>query len=144
MPAIYSYRKVFDAYTTYALAEPDGVRCTELATIDGTTYVSVPDGAQLPAQPAQITVVPVQLDDALKTALRAASPPLQLIDRQVVEQIRSRYTENDELYLARIGVGKALGTYEPSTDELAELRDYQAWVEAAREWGRAQRAALGL
>ena len=80
----------------------------------------------------------------LRAEIRAASPQCRLIDAQMIEQIRSMYTQDDEMYLARIGVGAALGTYTPSESELATLRDYQAWVEGVREWGRAQRAALGV
>ena len=52
MPIIYKYQKISDAYTTYLLAEPDyellGLedRITELCTIDGVTYVSVPDAGR--------------------------------------------------------------------------------------------------
>ena len=41
-------------------------------------------------------------------------------------------------------VGQALGSYQMSPGEVAELMEYQAFVEAARAWGREQRAGLGL
>lgn len=47
MPSIYTYRKVCDHYATHELRLPDGA--IELATVDGLTYVSVPDGVALGA-----------------------------------------------------------------------------------------------
>jgi hypothetical protein len=60
------------------------------------------------------------------------------------EQIRQRYSPDDEIFLARIGVGTALGTYAMPPEEEHELSDYQAYVESVREWGRQQRRELGL
>ena len=63
MPTIYKYQKISDAYTTYILAEPDyellGLedRITELCTIDGVTYVSVPDGITLRFSPLGLTYI---------------------------------------------------------------------------------------
>ena len=72
MPHIVSYQKQSDAYTVYQLAAPDG--STELCTIDGVTYVSVPDEV-LPEQPEQISasvVDPVTLTTVLRDAIKAA------------------------------------------------------------------------
>lgn len=118
---------------------------TELAEIEGLTYVSLPDGLELPEQPPEIgSVAAVTLTPALYDAILAASPHCQLIDQRVQQRIRDRYSLEDELYLARIGVGTALMRYSMEDDEPALLAEYQAHVEAARQWGREQRAALGL
>lgn len=136
---IYSYQKVSDAYTTYQ-AQGDGV--TELCTLDGVTYLSGPDS--LPAQPVQITVVPVNMTAMLKDAIKANSPHTRLIATRMEEQIRAKYSLSDEQYFARIGVGVALGAYVFQPGEEDELLAFGAFVEGVRQWGRDQRAGLGL
>ena len=137
MPVIYKYQKISDAYTTYLLAEPDydglGLesRITELCTIDGVTYVSVPDGITLPTQPEQITVEEVTMTDELKAAIRVASPHVQLIDERVVMTIREKYSVNDEIKLIRLG----------ASDDFTAYNDY---VETCRAWGTAAKARLGV
>ena len=137
MPKIYKYQKITDAYTTYILAEPDynlsetEERITELCAIDGVTYVSVPDGITLPAQPEQITVEEVALTDELKAAIRLASPHVQLIDERVVMKIREKYSVNDEIKLIRLG----------ASDDFTAYNDY---VETCRAWGAAAKARLGV
>ena len=122
----------------------DSLRCTELCTLDGTTYVAVPDGLTLPAQPPELTVTPVVLTDELKAQIKAASPHVQLIYERTEALIRSKYSISDEAKFARIGVGAALGVYAFGLGEQDELMAFGAFVEAAREWGRNERAALGL
>ena len=122
----------------------DSLRCTELCTLDGTTYVAVPDGLTLPAQPPELTVTPVVLTDELKAQIKAASPHVQLIYERTEALIRSKYSISDEAKFARIGVGAALGVYTFGLGEQDELMAFGAFVEAAREWGRNERAALGL
>lgn len=120
---------------------------TELATIDGTTYVALPDGAVLPAdQPTEIasSIATVTLDPVLREQIKAASPHCKLIAQRMVEQIRGAYSIDDEMYFARIGVGAATGMYQPSSDELQAMTVFGAFVESVREWGRQQRAELGL
>lgn len=120
---------------------------TELATIDGTTYVALPDGATLPAdQPTEIagTIATVTLDPVLREQIKAASPHCKLIAQRMVEQIRAAYSIDDEMYFARIGVGAATGTYQPSSDELQAMTVFGEFVESVRQWGRQQRAELGL
>jgi len=137
MAKIYKYQKVLDQFTTHLLAEPDynlletENRITELCTIGADTYVSVPDGITLPAQPEQITVKEVELTDELITELRAASPHVTLINDRVVAKIRERYSLDDEIKLLRIG---------PSDETSA----YNAYVEECRAWGRAAKEKLGL
>jgi hypothetical protein len=137
MVKIYKYRKVIDEFTTYRFAEPDynlleiEDRFTELCTIDGETYVSVPDGLTVPVQPDQITVEEVTLTDAIKDAIRQASPHVKLINDRIVDKIRERYSINDEIKMIRTG---------PNT----ETEAYNDFVEECRDWGRAEKAKLGV
>jgi phage gp36-like protein len=140
---IIQYQKVTDETTTYRLNAPDGI---ELAEIDGITYVSLPDGAALPEQPEQIaaSVSTVTLTEPLREAIKAASPHCQLISERVIERIRDRYTYDDELYFTRITIGQQMGLYQMTAAEVAEVQEFGAFVEAARQWGRDERAKLGL
>lgn len=120
---IYKYRKITDAVTTYALVEPDynlldtPSRVKELGTVGGFTFVSVPDGLILPPQPPQICL------------LESESIEAAIIDEQVVEMIRQRYSINDEFKLLRLG---------PS----AEMTTYNDYVEECRAWGVSEKAKL--
>ena len=137
MTKIYKYQKVTDEYTTHCLVEPDynlletEDRITELCTIEGVTFVSVPDSITLPEQPEQITVEEVVLTDELKAAIKSESPHVQLINERVVAKIRERYSLNDEIKLLRIGLSE-------------ESTAYNDYVEECRDWGRAAKANLGL
>ncbi|MHB8388034.1 MAG: hypothetical protein ACYDBH_00470 [Acidobacteriaceae bacterium] len=138
MPTIYSYQKFIDALRTVELRLPEDPSThqpigTELCTIDGTTYVSLPDGVSLPAdQPPEIgTPEAVTLTAALTDQIKAASPHVRLIDQRVRDQIRAKYSLEDELKLLRLG---------PSTD----FTTYTNYIESCRSWGAQQREALGL
>jgi hypothetical protein len=150
MTSIVSYRKVSTPYTTIQMQLPDAmgaddsVYCTELCTLDGVTYVSVPDGVTLPDQPPELTIEPVTLTPQLREAIKAASPHAQLIAERIIQQIRGRYTLDDELYYARLAGGISTGLYAPTPDEMAEVAEYGAFVEGVRQWGRDERAKLGL
>lgn len=138
---IYAYTKYQDEYTTYLLNVPEGA--TELATIEGVTYVHCSD--PLPEdQPEQITVTTPALTGELIEQIKAASPHVRLISQRMIERIRQRYSADDEFFFARIAGGAGLGRYDITPSEQAELDAYQAWVEETRTWGRDQRAALGL
>lgn len=141
--SIVAYRKASDQYSTYQLDAPDA---TELCTIDGVTYVAVPDAAALPTQPAQIasSVAVVVPDAVLSAAIKAACPHVQLIDQRMREMIRESYALEDELKYARFGVGAGMGIYSPTVAEVNEITVYGAFVEGVRKWGRAERAKLGL
>lgn len=56
MSKIYKYEKKTDQYTTYTLLTDDNdeERAVELGTINGITYVLVPETRVLPSQPKQI------------------------------------------------------------------------------------------
>ena len=154
MTSIVAYRKATDSYTTYALVTPDTqldaagaeLYCTELCTLDGVTYVAVPDGITLPEQPPQIasTVTSVTLTPELRDRIKAASPHCQFIDARMQDKIRALYSAEDEMYFARIGTGVALGRYAFEPGEEDALAEYGAHVEAVRQWGRTERAKLGL
>lgn len=150
MTSIYAYQKVSNDWTTIQMALPDNqglddaLRCTELCTLDGVTYVAVPDEVVLPDQPAEISVGVVTLTDALKDQIKAASVHIALIAERMVDKIRSKYTVDDELYFARIGLGGLMGLYEPTTSEQSAVQEFGAFVEGVRQWGRDERAKLGL
>jgi len=144
MTKILSYIKVTDQHTTYTLFTEEG--CTELCTLDGTTYVAVPDGVELPSQPEQIaaSIQEVVVTPELNVAIKEASPHARLISKCIIDKIRERYTVDHELYLARIGVGAATGMYTPTPEEMTELSEFGVFVEGTRQWGRDERAKLGL
>ena len=137
MAKIYKYQKITDQFTTHCLVEPDynlletEDRITELCTIDGVTFVSVPDSIALPQQPEQITVEEVVLTDELKAAIKSESPHVQLINERVVAKIREIYSLNDEIKMIRLS---------PSEESTA----YNEYAEACREWGKTRKATLGL
>lgn len=135
MTSIFAYQKFIDADRTVEIRLPEdenGQRLgTELATVDGTTYVSIPDGATLPAQPDEITVTPITLTPTLKADIEDASPHVRLIRQLVSEKIAERYSMGDEIKLLR-------------TAPSAEFEAYNAYAEDCRAWGREQKAALGL
>lgn len=120
---------------------PDGA--TELCTLDSTTYASLPDGATLAAE-QPVSVETISLTDTLRDAIKAASPHVRLINQRMIDKIRDSYTVEDEMYFARIGVGAANGLYAPTENEMQEMTVFGEFVESVREWGRSQRAALGL
>jgi hypothetical protein len=140
MAKIYRYRKESDDYTTYNAQGSDVV---ELCTLeDGYTYISGPD--DLPPQPNQITVEPVTITPELREQIKASSPHCRLINQRMQEQIRAKYSAEDEMYLTRIAVGVLQGAYvfEPGESDL--VTEYQTFVEDVRAWGRVERAKIGL
>ena len=127
---------------------PDGLDAgetiTELCELDGWRYVAVPEGVT-PTVPAELaTWEAVNLTSELREAIKAASPHAQLIAQRVVELIRAKYPLDEELYFARIAVGALQNSYTLLPGEAEALAQYQADVEAAREWGRAERVKIGL
>lgn len=128
----------------YQLNAPEG--STELCTIDGVTYVSVPDD-DLPEQAAQISasiVNPVTLTTELREAIKAASPHCALIHERMEAKIRDKYSLSDEQYFSRISSGAALGIYTFEEGESVALQAFGAYIESVRQWGREQRGQLGL
>lgn len=140
-------------YTPYTTPGPDGISlrfragesgAVELAEFDGHAYVHVPDGAELPEQPIEISWHPVTPDAVLLARIKAESRPVQLIAQAMIDKIRASYTLEDEQYFSRIGVGVALGAYTFQPGEQEELLAFGEFVESVRQWGRAERAKLGL
>ena len=145
---IYAYTKVSTPYTTIQMALPYEMdsenQCTELCTLEGVTYVSVPDSVTLPDQPAELTITETTITPELREQIKAASPHCALIAERMEARIRSKYSLSDEQYFARIGVGAALGVHQLEPGEQDEMLAFGAWVESARQWGRDERAKLGL
>ena len=108
------------------------------------TYVAVPDALTLPDQPPELTVAPAVLTDELREQIKASSTHVQLIGQRMIDRIRATYTIDDEMYFARIGVGTSLGMYVPSPSEQVEMAAFGDFCEATRQWGRDERAKLGL
>lgn len=153
MPSLYAYRKHINAINTHELALPqsDAQERTgqELATLpDGRTVVVLFDGFTLPEQQhATIAASITKLDplsDELKNAIREASPHVRLINAQMQERIRAKYSAEDEMKFSRIGVGQALGQYKMSASEAAALQAFGVYLEECRQWAKGERAALGV
>lgn len=131
---IYSYQKHIDSLRTVEISLPgNGMDRlgTELATVDGTTYVYLPDTVTLPAQPPEITVESVTLTPELLESIKAASPHVRLINARVVEKIRQKYSIDDEMKLLR-----------DATD--VEAPACSTYIKKCRAWGRAEKAKIGL
>ena len=144
MTELYRYQPVMIPGPTGTDYRPTGEGLTELCELDGWRYVAVPDGVT-PELPAEITTwEAVAVTPELREALKLASPHTQLIAQRVVDLIRAQYPMDEELYFARIAVGAMQGSYTLLDGEAEALTQYQADVEAAREWGRQERAELGL
>ena len=145
---IYAYTKVSTPYTTIQMALPYEMdsenQCTELCTLEGVTYVAVPDSVTLPDQPAELTITEATITPELRDQIKAASPHVALIAKRMEQRIRERYSLSDEQFFSRIGVGVALGAYTFGAGEQDALLAFGAYVEAARQWGRDERAKLGL
>ena len=145
---IYAYTKVSTPYTTIQMALPYEMdsenQCTELCTLEGVTYVSVPDSVTLPDQPTELTITEATITPELRDQIKAASPHVALIAKRMEQRIRERYSLSDEQFFSRIGVGVALGAYTFGVGEQDALLAFGAYVEAARQWGRDERAKLGL
>ena len=116
----------------------------ELCTLDGLTYVSIPDDATLPEQHQEITLTPVIVDYGLRERIKSSSRACQLINEAMQQRIRAQYSVEDEQYFARIGVGAALGAYTFQPGEQEALLGFGAFVEEVRQWGRERRAEIGL
>jgi len=153
MAKIYQYQKVTDRYTTHVLRLPAVAEdesqppVTELCTIDGWTYVSVPDEVVLPEQSKEVaeTLQPVTLDAGTRAAIEAASPHCRLIRERTKEKIRAELTLDDELKLIRdriaaIELALTAKGSAAKPDSVYAAKD--AIVQAARDWGEAEKAKL--
>ena len=144
MTELYRYQPVMIPGPTGTDYRPTGEGLTELCELDGWRYVAVPEGVT-PELPAEITTwEAVAVTPELREAIKLASPHAQLIAQRVIDRIRAKYPLDEELYFSRIAVGALQGSYTLLEGEADALAQYQADVEAAREWGRQARAELGL
>jgi len=112
---------------------------TELCTIDDKTYIAAEsaDGVQLLEQTTEGTKAVIGANYTadeirkIKKQVKAATPAVETINAQVRAKIRERYSIEDEIKMLRLA---------PSP-ETAAWNDY---VEECRQWGRAEKAKLGL
>jgi hypothetical protein len=152
MTSLIAFRRVVTPIYTHTLRLPDAPQgqqaAQELATLpDGRTVVALFDGFTLPAnQPTEIvgSIEVLTLTDALKEQIKAASPQVALISTMMQQKIREVYSLEDEAFFSRIGVGVALAAYTFGPGEQAALLAFGAFVEGVRQWGRGERAKLGL
>ena len=137
MPKIMSYKKLTDKYTTYTVVKPDyqegDKRITELCTIDGTTYISVPDDVSLSDQPNKITLIDVVLTDELKEKIKKASPHMQLINQRVRNKIAEKYSVNDEITALR-----------KKDNDKVKFDKYNAYADECCAWGDTEKDKLGV
>lgn len=103
----------------------------ELATVEGTTYVAIPDGVDLPEQPPEITVEAVVLEDLEKKLICSISPLVRVINDEVKNSIAEKYSLADEIKLLR-------------TQPSAAFDEYNVFAEACRQVGKNKKKALGL
>ena len=145
---IYKYKPVtigkHPNTATLMVRNNDNNTMQEIAIIGDWRYVHAPNDADIPEQWPEIEWQAVVLSDELKEEIKANSRPCLLISERMQAKIREKYTAEDEMYFARIGTGKALGVYEFQQGEEAALLQYGNFVESVRQWGREQRALIGL
>jgi hypothetical protein len=145
MNKIYRYQPVIiegPFGTDYRPSGTETQQPTELCFLDGYRYISTDINETI--IPEQITLEEVELTSELIETIKTASPHTQLVASRVIEKIRTKYPLDEELYFARIAVGALQGSYTLLPGEAEALQQYQIDVEAAREWGRQERANLGL
>jgi vacuolar-type H+-ATPase subunit F/Vma7 len=132
MAYIVSYQKFITRDITKLLDAPEDA--TELCTIDGTTYVSIHADTELSDdQPTEIadSIETVVLTNELRELIKSHSTHVQLINERVKDKIAERYSITDELKEIR-------------NSSSASFSDYADYVEECRQWGRDQKALLGL
>lgn len=137
MAKIVLYKK----HTPYSLNLPapefNVLTAQEIATLpDGRTVVVLEDAFDLPEvqQPeikGSIEKLVPPLPSNLRDAIKAASPHVRMINAMVAEKIAQRYSTADEIKLLR-------------TAPSAEMEAYNAYCEECRNWGRVEKAKLGL
>lgn len=117
---------------------------SELATIDGITYIHIPENTPIPTQPKEIKWSQIDLTPELKSSIKASSHIVKLISENMNKKIREKYSVDDELYFARISSNSANGVHKMSESELYEITTFNQFIESVRQWGRAERAKIGL
>ena len=146
--AIYKYKRIVTTGPNGTILLPVGFdddnRLTELGKVDGWWYCHVPDEAVIASQPAKIKWTAVEVTPELRAQLKAVSPLCRAIHDHMQKMIRDKYPLDEELFYARISGGVAMGIYEFEDGEQAEIQEYAEYVEDVRQWGRDQRARVGL
>ena len=137
MAKIYKYQKVTDTFTTYTVIEPDyeeeNEQVTELCTVDGMTYISVPESLKLPEQPEQISLEAVTLTAEIQEKLKRASTHIGLINQRVQEKIRTQYSLEDELQILRM-----------RNEDVVKFSGYDVFIKECCTWGDGEKTKLGL
>jgi len=144
---MYKYQRVVTPGpngTTYYFRNNENNDAIELAEVDGWYYVFVPDGVTMPEQPQEIMWQEVTLTESEREQIKAKSRRCQLIAEEMQRRIRAVYPLEEEMYFARIGVGSALGAYTFEPGEQEAMLAFGQFVESVRQWGRAERAKIGL
>ena len=121
------------------MADLEAIKQTELCTIDNKTYIASEskDGVQLLEQTAKgtiaITGANFTADEIkkIKRRVKAATPAVATINAQVRAKIKERYSIEDEIKMLRLA---------PSPETVA----WNDYVEDCRQWGREEKAKLGL
>lgn len=126
------YRKITDQYTTYTVNDVEN-RITELCTINGDTYISVPDDFTLANQSQKIKIAPVTMTDDLRKQIEENSPHVQLIDQRIREKIRDKYSIEDEIKIIRNKI---------NGEKIEEYAEYNQYVESCIQEGNLQKAKL--
>ncbi len=132
MSYIVNYQKYITKDTSKVLNTPEG--STELCTIGGTTYVSIPKGLDIPIEQPEEIESSINLTPPTKeelTSIRKESPHVQLINERVINKIRDRYSVDDELK-------------EIKNSSSESFREYSIYTEECRAWGREQKETLGV
>ena len=137
MPLILKYRKVTDEYTTYTAIDngEENKKITELCTINGDTYISIPDNVVLPEQAKQIKLESVILIDELKEQIEEASPHTQLIKKRIQEKIAEKYSIEDELKIIRNKINDI---------DIEKYTEYNAYIEGCIAEGKVKKEELGI
>jgi len=135
MPKLMKYKKFTDTYTTYTAIDngEEDKKITELCTINGNTYISIPDDIVLPEQAKQIKLEPVILTDELKEQIEEASPHIQLIKKRIREKIAKKYSIEDELKIIR---NKINGV------DIEKYTEYNAYIEDCIADGEVKKVEL--
>jgi hypothetical protein len=69
----------------------------------------------------------------IEPELKDISPHYELVNKRVLEKIRTLYTIEDELKIHRL-----------RHVEIDKFNDYNAWCEECRNWGRIEKAKMGF
>lgn len=135
MPKIYKYHKIVDKYTTYTVVDngEEDKKITELCTIDGDTYISIPDDVKLPKQPKEIILKSVTMTDDLKEQIEKESPHIRLIKKRVRDKIKEKYSIEDELKIIR---NKINGI------DVEKYSEYNSYVEGCIAEGKSEKEIL--